>query len=467
MQIQRFYLACLAHASYLVYDGSEAAVIDPQRDVDLYLDEAARLGLEIRWVIETHLHADFVSGHLELSARSGATICMGAGSGAMFSHRALNDGDQLPLGAGRLRIVSTPGHTEESICIVAYDAAKQDPMAVFTGDTLFIGDVGRPDLSPTRTPQELAGMLFDSLQMKLLTLPDETLVYPAHGAGSLCGKQMSGDSWSTIGKERRLNYALQARDRDEFVALLTAELPPRPEYFQTEVARNRTGAVPIELLEPVQSLAPDDVEALQAAGAVVLDTRPAAQFAAAHIPGSIHIALSGQYASWAARLIGVNAKVVLVAEDNDAMLESRLRLARVGLEDVAGALDGNILAWVDAGKPTRSLDQIAVRDLKETLATDAEKWTVLDVREATERSIVGAIPGSVHIPLPQLSGRIPEIDQTKSVAVHCKSGYRSSIAASLLEAAGVPHVANVVGGFDAWTIAFPPAPTEEHQAVPA
>lgn len=467
MEIQRFYLACLAHASYLVYDGSEAAVIDPQRDVDLYLDEAARLGLQIRWVIETHLHADFVSGHLELSARSGATICMGAGSGAMFSHRALNDGDELPLGTGRLRILSTPGHTEESICIAAYEAGMPDPVAVFTGDTLFIGDVGRPDLSPTRTPQELAGMLFDSLHTKLLTLPDQTLVYPAHGAGSLCGRQMSSDSTSTIEKERKLNYALQARDRDEFVSLLTAELPPRPEYFQTEVARNRTGAAPIELLEPVQPLTPAEVQALQASGAVVLDTRPGAQFAAAHVPGAIHVALSGQYASWAARLIGVNARVALVAEDDAAIHESRLRLARVGLEDVAGALDGNILSWVDAGKPTQSLDQIAARDLQEMLATEGAAWTVLDVREGTERSIVGAIPGSMHIPLPQLSARMAEIDRTKTIAVHCKSGYRSSIAASLLQAAGVPRVANLVGGFDAWAIAFPPAPAEQRQAVPA
>ena len=189
MEIKRFYLACLAHASYMIHDGDEAAVIDPQRDVDLYMEEARALGLSVRWVIETHLHADFVSGHLELAERTGATICIGAGSGALFAHRDLREGDELPLGAGRLRVLSTPGHTEESICLVAYEAGKPEPLAVFTGDTLFIGDVGRPDLSPTKTPPELAGMLFESLHTKLLTLPEETVVFPAHGAGSLCGKQ--------------------------------------------------------------------------------------------------------------------------------------------------------------------------------------------------------------------------------------------------------------------------------------
>lgn len=214
MEIERFYLGCLAHASYLVWDDGEAAVIDPQRDVELYLEEARARDLRIRWVIETHLHADFVSGHLELARRSCATICLGAGSGATFEHRALADGDELPLGKGTLRILSTPGHTEESISIMAIAADRpEQPLAVFTGDTLFIGDVGRPDLSPTKTPQQLAALLYDSLRLKLMTLPEETVVYPAHGAGSLCGKQMSAESSSTIGKERRLNYALQPMSR--------------------------------------------------------------------------------------------------------------------------------------------------------------------------------------------------------------------------------------------------------------
>ncbi len=456
MEIQRFYLACLAHASYLVHDGDEAAIIDPQRDVDLYIDEAQRLGLNIRWVIETHLHADFVSGHLELASRTGATICIGADSGALFDHRDLNENDELPLGEARLRILSTPGHTEESICIVAYEAGQKEPKAAFTGDTLFIGDVGRPDLSPTKTPQELASMLFDSLHKKLLTLPDETLVFPAHGAGSLCGRQMSSDDSSTIEKERRLNYALQPKDRDEFVSLLTAEMPPRPGYFQDEVARNRSGALPIEKLDPVRQLSPDELIDLQSAGAVVLDTRPPVQFAAAHVPGSVHIGLSGQFASWAARLLGIDAKVVLVAEDDAAIEESRLRLARVGLENVAGALAGGILSWVEAGKAIEWIDQVSVQDLAQVLESEPGSLTLIDVREMSER-FAGTIPNSISMPLPDLPSRIAELGPAAVIAVHCQSGYRSSIAASLLQAAGLSKVSNVVGGYAAWALSFPPS----------
>jgi glyoxylase-like metal-dependent hydrolase (beta-lactamase superfamily II)/rhodanese-related sulfurtransferase len=456
VEIKRFYLACLAHASYLIHDGREAAVIDPQRDVDLYIEEVRQLGLRIRWVIETHLHADFVSGHFELASRTGATICLGAGSGALFDHRALNDSDELPLGKSTLRILSTPGHTEESICIVAYDPGAIEPCAVFTGDTLFIGDVGRPDLSPTKTPQELAGMLFDSLHNKLMTLPDDTLVYPAHGAGSLCGRQMSSDDSSTIGRERSLNYALQPKDRDQFVSLLTAEMPPRPGYFQKEVARNRAGAVPIEKLEPLHAVSPDELLDLRSKGAVVLDTRPAAKFAAAHVPGSINIGLSGQFASWAARMLGIESTVVLVAEDDEALEQSRIRLARVGLENVVGYLANGILGWDSAGKPTQSFDQISVQDLAESIAADPEAWTIVDVRETSERTLAGSIPHSISIPLPDLSARFAEIGPNANVAVHCKGGYRSAIAASILQASGINRVFNIVGGYDAWALTFPP-----------
>src|SRR5665213_2505379 len=405
MQIERFYLGCLAHASYIVHDDGQAAVIDPQRDVDLYIDLARERGLAIRWVIETHLHADFVSGHLELARRTGATICMGAGSGAGFEHRVLHDGDELPLGRNMLRVLATPGHTEESVCILALDMTVDGgkPIAVFTGDTLFIGDVGRPDLSPTKTPQQLAAVLYDSLHDKLLALPDDTVVYPAHGAGSLCGRNMSADSSSTIGRERRTNYALLARSREQFVELLTGDLPPRPTYFNDEVALNRSGATALEDLPPVPSLTPDEVATLQAEGAIVLDTRPTTDFAAAHIPGSINVALSGQFASWAARVLGVGARVVIVAEDDAAIHESRLRLARVGLEDVAGALEGSIFRWIEAGKRVQSLDQISAVDLGD--------WsgTILDVREASERS-TGSIPNSISIPLPDLGSRLSELN---------------------------------------------------------
>jgi hydroxyacylglutathione hydrolase len=463
MEIERFYLGCLAHASYLIHDGGEAAVIDPQRDVDLYVEEAGKRGLSIRWVIETHLHADFVSGHLELAHRTGATICLGAGSGATFEHRELREGDDLPLGSGKLRIISTPGHTEESICILVFEKGRAEPLAVFTGDTLFIGDVGRPDLSPSKTPQELASLLFDSLHQKLLGLPDETLVYPAHGAGSLCGRQMSSDSSSTIGRERRGNYALQAMSRERFVDLLTGDLPPRPAYFHDEVERNRSGAAALEELPPVRELSAAEVEELQARGAVLLDTRPVMQFAAAHVPGSIHIALSGQFASWAARVLGIDHQVVLVAEDEAAVQESRLRLARVGLENVAGAMAGGIVSWIRAGKAVQYVNQISVQELAEWLEAEPESKTLIDVREAAERA-GGSIPGSISIPLPELQKRFGEVDPKTTVIVHCKGGYRSSIAASLLQSNGFPQVVNVTGGYDAWAISFPPL-SARHEAA--
>jgi glyoxylase-like metal-dependent hydrolase (beta-lactamase superfamily II) len=453
MEIRRFYLACLAHASYLVHDSGEAAVIDPQRDIGLYLDEAEALGVRIRWVIETHLHADFVSGHAELAARSGATICIGAEAGATFAHRDLRDGDELELGAAKLRVLETPGHTLESVCIVAVD--QEQPVAVFTGDTLFIGDVGRPDLAPTKTPQELAAMLFDSLHLKVLALPDETVVYPAHGAGSLCGRQMSSESSSTIGGERKLNYALQPKTRDEFVQLLTAEMPPRPEYFQTEVARNREGAPALDALPRLRQMTSAEVQGAQAAGAVVLDTRTAGEFGAAHVPGAVHIGLRGQFASWAARLLGLTRQIVLVAEDDTAGEEARMRLARVGIENVIGSLAGGMMAWADAGLQHGEIAQVPVRDAAREIAHPAV--TLLDVREGNEREIRGAVAGSQWIPLGSLQARLGELDPAKTVLVMCQGGYRSSIAASLLQAKDFAYVGNVVGGFDAWATAFPEA----------
>jgi len=457
MEIARFYLGCLAHASYLVHDRGEAAVIDPQRDVQLYVDEARKRGLRIRWVIETHLHADFVSGHVELARRTGAAICLGAGSGALFEHRELNDGDELPLGSGVLRILSTPGHTEESICIVAVDAGA--PIAVFTGDTLFIGDVGRPDLSPSKTPQQLASLLFDSLHEKVLRLPEGTVVYPAHGAGSLCGRQMSGDASSTIGRERDSNYALRPMSRERFVGLLTGDLPPRPAYFHDEVERNRSGAAAIEDLPELPELAAASVAELQAGGVIVLDTRPVSQFAAAHIPGSVNVALSGQFASWAARVLGIDTAVVLLGEDEAAVSEARLRLARVGLENVAGAVAGGIVGWIEAGRPVQAVTQISVQELADWLESGMDGKALVDVREAGERAS-GFIPESTSLPLSDLRLRASELDRDSTICVHCKGGYRSSIAASLLQAAGFANVVNVTGGFDAWGLLFPPAGTQ-------
>ena len=453
VQIERFYLGCLAHASYMVASGGVAAVIDPQRDVDIYLEAAAANGWKIEHIIETHVHADFVSGHHELAECTGAEIYLGAGSGAEFPHIAVRDGDGIEFGQCRLRFLQTPGHTAESICILMQDRSRPErPAVVFTGDTLFVGDVGRPDLSPTHTPQQLAAALYNSLHEKLLTLPDDTEIYPAHGAGSLCGRNMSLESSSTIGKQRRSNYALLARSSEEFIHLLTDNLTAAPEYFAREVDLNRKGAGPLSQLPRLALLPAAEVLLLQSEGAVVLDTRPSTQFAAAHVPGSIHIALTGQYASWAARILGLDTPLVIVGEDPDSVRESQMRLARVGMESVVGYLEDGISGWAKSGFDFGSTPQIAVDDLADLLDREPERITLLDVREAAEVE-AGAMENALHIPLGKLKTRIEELNSEKLVVVLCRSGYRSSIATSILRHAGVQDIANLMGGFDAWKAA--------------
>jgi len=448
--IEQFYLGCLAHASYMVISCGEAAVIDPQRDVTIYLDAAARNGVAIQHIIETHLHADFVSGHVELAERTGAQIYLGEGSGAAFLHRSVKDGDSLRFGDCLLDFLQTPGHTLESICIVVTDISDAArPRAVFTGDTLFVGDVGRPDLSPTHTPAELAELLYASLHQKLLRLPENTQVFPAHGAGSLCGRQMGTERSSTIGKERRSNYALQATTAADFVHLVTDHLPARPEYFGREVELNRRGAAPLDSLPHPDPLSVDSVRRLQSEGAIVLDTRSVIDFGAAHVPGSVHVALSGQYASWAARVLGIDCRVILLAEDADRVRESQVRLARVGMEKVCGYVGNGIAGWISAGAEVDYLPQISAQAFGELQAAEPERAAVLDVRERGERECA-SIPGSRWIPLGELARRADELDRGKLLVVHCKGGYRSSIACSLLRRAGFRNIANLTGGFDAW-----------------
>jgi glyoxylase-like metal-dependent hydrolase (beta-lactamase superfamily II)/rhodanese-related sulfurtransferase len=428
--------------------GSEgvAAVIDPQRDAGIYIEDAMRQGFEIKYVIETHLHADFISGHQEIAAITGAKIYLGDKAGAQFPHEDVRDGDEIRFGRCVLRMLETPGHTVESISILVTDLDRSpEPYAVLTGDTLFIGDVGRPDLSPGYTPQQLAGLLYDSLHTKLLTLPDHVEVYPAHGAGSLCGKQLSAERSSTIGQQRVSNFALQAKSRDEFVHMLTSELPERPGYFAMDAEINRTGPAPLADLAVPPPLSAREVEARLKAGALVLDTRPARPFGAGHIPGAVHIALSGQYASWAGRLIGMDRDIVLVAEDRDTMLESWVRLTRVGMERVVGYLDEEMVAWSREGLPVAEISQVTVQDL----ASELENVQVVDVRQPGEWE-GGHIAGAVLKPLPSLVASLEGLDRDKTVAVHCKSGYRSSIATSLLQREGFRDVVNVIGGFDAW-----------------
>jgi hydroxyacylglutathione hydrolase len=445
MYFQQFYLGCLSHASYLIGSDGVAAVIDPQRDAGIYIEDAIHHGFKIEHVIETHLHADFISGHRELAAITGAQIYLGAQGDAQFPHVPVHDGDEVRFGKCILRFLETPGHTLESISILVTDTERSpEPYAVLTGDTLFIGDVGRPDLSPGHTPQQLAGLLYDSLHTKLLPLPDDVQVYPAHGAGSLCGKQLSNERSSTIGQQRISNFALQAKSRDEFVHLLTDDLPERPGYFAQDAEINRTGPTPLADLETPPAMPAKDVAARDA-NVIVLDTRTIGEFGGAHVPGAIHIGLTGQYASWAGRLLGLDQRIILVAEDYDAMLDGRVRLARVGMENVIGYLEDGMAAWFREGLAVDQVPQITVQDLHREM----DGLQVIDVRMPGEWE-QGHIAGAISIPLPKLMKSLDGLDRAKPVAVHCKSGYRSSIATSLLKREGFEQVMNVIGGFDAW-----------------
>ncbi len=485
MYFQPFYLTCLAHASYMLGSEGIAAVVDPQRDVDIYIDEAKQKGLRIAYIIETHLHADFVSGHRELAERTGATICFGAKAGAKFDHRAMHDGDKISFGRCVLEFLETPGHTPESMCILVTDLEKgNSPWAALTGDTLFIGDVGRPDLSPDYTSQQLAGMLYDSLHNKLFKLADDVQVFPAHGAGSLCGRSIGSERSSTIGKEKQFNYALQSMNRDEFIQMLTEALPERPAYFSRDAEINRAGAEALEVLSPLPALTPEQVEKLisgATAEAIVLDTRPSTEFFAGHVPGSVHIALSGQYAAWAGALVGLDRSVIIVAEDPERLDESRLRLTRVGIEKVIGYLSGGVEAWQRSGRPVTQLAQISAGELRNLLTAD-EGVQLVDVRRGAEWGS-GHVAQARHISLNQFASLVGPngetarkflagLDPTRPVVVHCQSGYRSAIAASLLERAGFPTVVNLTGGFEAWRalklpVALQEAPTPERGAAHA
>ncbi|HEY2232132.1 MAG TPA: rhodanese-like domain-containing protein [Candidatus Angelobacter sp.] len=447
MYFEQFYLGCLAHASYMLGSEGEAAVVDPQRDVEIYLKAADQQGLKIRHIFETHLHADFVSGHLELAKRTGAKICIGAQAGATFPHIPLHDGSEVPCGKLRITALETPGHTPEGICLIVTDEEKsQAPWAVLTGDTLFIGDVGRPDLSKSHTPQQLAGMMYDSLHGKLMKLSNNVLVYPAHGAGSLCGRNMRSERSSTIGTERLTNYALQIKSRDEFIRELTENLPSRPEYFLQDAQINRAGAPPLSELRDLPAISAAELSALLQQGVFVLDVRSNADFAAAHVPASINIALSGQFASWAGAIMGLGAHPVLVADTPEQYAEARLRLARVGIEDPRGFLQGGIAAWKQAGFPVADVPQITVQELSRQRSQDLQ---VLDVRREPEWQ-AGHIEGAEWFPLDNFKVSAPELDPSSPVAVHCQGGYRSMIACSLLQRAGLQNVINVTGGFDAW-----------------
>jgi glyoxylase-like metal-dependent hydrolase (beta-lactamase superfamily II)/rhodanese-related sulfurtransferase len=462
MIFHQFYLPCLAHASYLVGDESTgvAAVVDPQRDVDQYLTLAAERNLRIEHVLLTHLHADFVAGHLELRDRVGARIYLGAKAKAEYAFTTLADGDEVSLGGVVLRALETPGHTPESISILVFDTAKDaaTPAAVLTGDTLFVGDVGRPDLRVALgwSAADLGGMLYDSLHQKLLTLPDASLVYPAHGAGSLCGKAISQETVSTIGEQRRVNYALQPMGKADFVALVTADQPDAPPYFTYDAVLNTKERPTLDeaLAREVQPIPLDGVLALQESGAQVLDTRDPSEFAAAHLLGSINVGLTGQYATWAGTVLQHDKPIVLIAAPGGER-ESAVRLGRIGFDHVVGYLLGgleSLSARPDLVGRTERLSPTVASDRAEGGAI------VVDVRAPGERAR-GYIAGSVGVPLSQLTQRMAELPRDRPLVVHCAGGYRSSVAASVLKHAGFSDVCEIAGGLTAWQSANLPVVT--------
>jgi len=443
MIFHQFYLNCLAHASYLIGSDGECAIVDPQRDVDQYIAEAERQGLTIRWILETHLHADFVSGHRELAARTGAEIVFGAAAHAEFPHRAVDDGDVLRIGSIELRALSTPGHTPESISWLLLEDGT--PRKVLTGDTLFIGDVGRPDLAGARgyTSEQMAGLLYDSLHTKILALPDDVEVWPAHGAGSACGRNISKETFSTIGVQRLTNYALQPMPREEFVRLMTTDIAEPPPYFSRDAEINRVGARPLSDIE-VPALQPSEVRDRVASGAIVLDVRDADAFGAGHLPGAINIGLGGQFASWAGTLLSPEDPILIVADSVERSKEAVMRLARVGMENVQGWLDGGLLAWNNAGFEVEQLPQITPAELRQS------SLRVLDVRRPGEYA-GGHVPHAIPIPLNELQRRVREISDDAPLAIICGSGYRSSTAASILARQGFrAELQNVAGGTGAW-----------------
>ncbi len=454
MIFRQYDLACLSLFSYLVGDetAGRAVVIDPQRDVAQYLADADAAGVKVERVIETHVHADFLSGHLELAARAGAVISYGAALAGPFDFEIdpLHDGDRLVLGEVVLEIRATPGHTPESVSIVVWEHGDDaEPYGVLTGDTLFIGDVGRPDLLVAAgvDAADLAGMLHRSLHTQLLTLPDSTRVFPAHGAGSACGRHLSTAVSSTIGNERRTNYALAPMAVDDFVRVVTEGQPVSPAYFAFDADLNRRDRPLLDEERPPPLLPLAELLARQRAGAIVLDARDPAEFAAGHVRGAVNVGLGGRFAEYAGDVIEPGRDIVLVADPGHE-LEAKVRLARIGLDGVVGALDVPLAALAAAPDVTARSSRLTAAILAERLGR-LDGVQVVDVRNPPETA-AGTLPGAVTIPLARLTLRLGELDPARPTVTYCASGYRSSIAASVLEAAGFADVSDLLGGYEAW-----------------
>ena len=458
MLLKQYYLGCLAHASYLLGDeaSSTAVIVDPQRDIQQYLADAEKLDLQIRHVFLTHFHADFIAGHLELRDRCGAVIHLGARAQAEYRFVPMKDGDRLDFPGMRLEVLETPGHTIESISILAFDLSKDStkPYAVLTGDTLFIGDVGRPDLRASLgwTANALGGRLYDSLHNRLLPLPDGTLVYPAHGAGSLCGKQISSDTVSSLGQQRQLNYALQPMSKEEFIRLVTADQPDAPSYFSYDAILNTRERLTLDrnLEQVVQPLDLDEVLQMGDAGCQILDVRDATEYAKGHLAGSINIGLGGQYATWAGSILDRAKPIGIIAEPGREH-EAALRLGRIGFDHVKGYLKGGMEALGDRLDLVWPTERVSAPMLAAELAS-TEAPFLLDIRNPREWA-AKHIDGSVNVPLNHLQERISEIPRDCRIAVHCAGGYRSSVAVSILHRYGITQLIEMAGGLAAWEAA--------------
>jgi glyoxylase-like metal-dependent hydrolase (beta-lactamase superfamily II)/rhodanese-related sulfurtransferase len=446
MTFQAYYLSCLAHASYMVGDG-EVVIIDPQRDVEQYLVDAKEMGVRIAHIVETHLHADFVSGHLELARRTHATVHISHLAGAEYPHRPVRDGDTITMGRVTLRVLETPGHTPESISLVQMEDGR--PVRLFSGDTLFIGEVGRPDLAAWRghSRDEMARAMYRSLRDKVLPLPDSVEVWPAHGAGSACGKSISDERCSTLGRQKVENWGLRliaAGDEEAFLSELTAGLPSIPPYFPHDVDANRRGAPAVrEILNVARPFAPESVESEMARGAVVLDTRDPGAFARSHVPGAINVPLDGKFAPWVGVAIPARRRLVLVADEGRED-ESVMRLTRIGYDSVEGWLRGGVESWKTSGRPISSVAEITAEAMAERCRGGSPRL-ILDVRTGAEWD-GGHLEGALHIPLLDLSARLSEVPRGP-LTLLCGSGYRSSIACSLLARQGWSDLENVVGGW--------------------
>lgn len=454
MLLEQIYTGCLAQGAYYVESEGECVIIDPLREVNQYIEKATENGAKIKYILETHFHADFVSGHLELSKKTGATIVFGPTAKPDFEALIATDGQILEVGKLKIKVLHTPGHTMESTTYLLFDENGKE-YCIFSGDTLFIGDVGRPDLAQKSdlTIHDLAGFLFDSLRNKIMTLPDSLLVYPAHGAGSACGKNMSKETYDTLGNQKMFNYALRANmSREEFIKEVTdgLELVPPPYYFPKNVMMNKTGAKDVDTVKSqVQALSPAAFEAAaNETGAIMIDTRPQQTFKDAFVPNSIFIGIKGDFAPWVGTLLTDIEQPILIIADEESRVEVITRLSRVGYDNIIGYLDGGINAWVNAGKETDSIVSITAADFASKFKEVEGKLILKDVRKPTEYS-AEHVDEAMNIPLANLSKNMAEFSKTETNYVHCAGGYRSMIAVSILKSRGFDNLIDVEGGFKA------------------